>query len=306
MAGDTFRRVHFDLARGRMAGIAWGDATRAPDILFIHATGMNAMTYRSVLQPLGERFHVLAIDVRGHGLTELPAKRWGYSSWNRHRDDVIELIETYLKAPLTLAGHSMGATVSLLIAGKRPHLARALAMIDPVIMPPGRYQTLDLPFAPTLMMSATPIVRGARRRRATFESKDAAFEALKGRGFFKTFPEQTLRDYIEDGFVDDGQGGVRLACSPAYEAATFSAQRNNPWAALMRAPKSLVVLRAETNSTISVACANRIKSQRPEARIATIAGSTHALPMERPDRARAAIETAHVMATGGAAYVDLE
>ncbi|MGE0045609.1 MAG: hypothetical protein AB7T08_07610, partial [Hyphomonadaceae bacterium] len=75
---------------------------------------------------------------------------------------------------------------------------------------------------------------------------------------------------------------------------------------LMRAPKSLVVLRAETNSTISVACANRIKSQRPEARIATIAGSTHALPMERPDRARAAIETAHVMATGGAAYVDLE
>lgn len=303
---ESFRRVHFDLARGRMAGIAWGDDTRPPDIVFVHATGMNALTYRAVLAPLAERFHVLAIDARGHGLTTLPAKRFGYTSWNRHRDDLLELIETYLRAPITLAGHSMGATVSLLAAGKRPHLVRALALIEPVILPRGRYQTLDLPFMPLVMRQTMPIARGAARRRAKFESREAALAALKGRGFFKTFPDETLADYLQDGLIDDPKGGLRLACTPAYEAATFSAQRNNPWAALPRAPKSLVVLRAEKHSTCPPSVASRIKAIRPDARIATIEGSTHALPMERPDRARAAIETAHVMATGGAAYVDLE
>lgn len=286
-----------------MAGVAWGDASRPPDILFLHATGFNAFAYRALLAPLAERFHVLAIDARGHGLTRLPAKRWGYTSWNVHREDVLELIETYLKPPLTLAGHSMGATVSLLSAGKRPDLVRGMALIDPVILPPGRYQTLELPFATALIMGRSPIARGARRRRSRFASREAAFKALKGRGFFKTFPDDALRDYLQDGLIEDGEQ-MRLSCTPAYEAATFAAHRHDPWRALMRAPKPIVILRAEINSTCPEAVARRIKELRGDVRIATVEGATHALPMERPDRARAAIETAAVMATGGA-YADL-
>jgi len=299
---DSFRRVRFDLAKGRMAGVAWGDQSRPPDILFLHATGFNAFSYRTVLAPLAERFHVLAVDARGHGLTDLPAKRWGYTSWRPHRDDLIELIETYLTAPLTLAGHSMGATVSLLVAGKRPELVRGLALIDPVIMPPARYESMQLPFMGMAMRSA-PIVRGARRRRPRFDSREAAFGALRGRGFFKTFPDEALRDYLQDGLVEDGDQ-VRLSCSPAYEAATFAAHRHDPWKALTKAPKPIVILRAEINSTCPEPVARRIKDLRPDARIAMLEGATHALPMERPDRVRAAIETAAMMATGGA-FADL-
>lgn len=285
-----------------MTGVAWGDPSRPPDILFVHATGFNAQAYRALLAPLGERFHVLAIDARGHGLTQLPAKRWGYSSWKVHREDVLELMQTYLTPPLTLAGHSMGATVSLLVAGKRRDLVRGLALIDPVILPPGRYQSLELPFM-ALAMRNTPIVRGARRRRSRFESREAAFAALKGRGFFKTFPDEALRDYLQDGLVEDGDE-MRLSCTPAYEAATFAAHRHDPWRALARAPKPIVILRAEINSTCPPSVAQRIKDVRPDVRLATIDGATHALPMERPDRARAAIETAAMMATGGT-YADL-
>jgi pimeloyl-ACP methyl ester carboxylesterase len=34
---------------------------------FAHATGFNAETYRSLLQPLAETFHIFAGDARGHG-----------------------------------------------------------------------------------------------------------------------------------------------------------------------------------------------------------------------------------------------
>jgi pimeloyl-ACP methyl ester carboxylesterase len=306
MAGrrDSFRRVWFELPQGRMAGLAWGDDTRPPDIVFLHATGFNAHTYAALLAPLAERFHVLALDARGHGRTELPARRFGYTSWNRHRDDVIHILDAHAPMPVTLAGHSMGATVSLLVAGKRPDLVRGLALIEPVILAPSRYQTLDLPGAPLMLRHTYPIARQAARRRARFDSREAAKAALTGRGFFKGFSAEALADYLEDGLIDDGKGGVRLACSPAYEAATFAAQRQDPWRALARAPKPIIILRSEKDSVLSPSVAQRIKSVRPDARIATVEGATHALPMERPDRARAAIETAALMGAG-AHYRDL-
>jgi pimeloyl-ACP methyl ester carboxylesterase len=302
-APASFRRVSYELRAGRVCGLAWGDSTRAPDILFLHATGFNARTYASLLSPLGNRFHVLAVDLRGHGLTRLPAKTFGYASWNRHRDDMIELIESHLQSPVTLAGHSMGATVSLLTAGRRPDLARGVAMIEPVILSQSTYNFAQIPGAPWWWGFATKIARGARGRRALFASKDEAQRALSGRGVFASFNAQQLADYVGDGFVESADG-VQLACAPAYESRTFAAHRHDPWTALTRAPAPLACLRANKRSTLAASLAARLKALRPEVRLATVDGTSHMLPMERPDRARAAIESASLMATGGG-YRDL-
>jgi pimeloyl-ACP methyl ester carboxylesterase len=292
----AFRRVSFELKAGRMAGLAWGDATRPPDILFLHATGFNARTYNTLLAPLGERFHVLAVDLRGHGQSMLPAHTFGYGSWNRHRDDVIELVDHHIKAPVTLAGHSMGGTVALLTAGRRPDLARGVALIDPVVMSSGMYSFGQLPGAPLWWSVTFPIARGASRRRAVFESKEAAVAALTGRGVFKSFKPEQIADYVGDGFNEQPDGTVKLACTPAYEARTFAAQRHDPWAALPKAPAPIVILRADIRSTMPQGAATRVLEIRPDARIATVDGSTHMLPIERPDRVRAAVETAVLMA----------
>ena len=51
---------------GEMAGLAFGPADRPLDLLFVHANGFNARTYRTILGPLAEQFHILAVDLRGH------------------------------------------------------------------------------------------------------------------------------------------------------------------------------------------------------------------------------------------------
>ncbi|GAN00416.1 hydrolase, putative [alpha proteobacterium U9-1i] len=306
-APETFRRVSFELKGGAMAGIAFGAEKASPDIVFLHATGFNARAYRAMLEPLGDRFSVLALDARGHGLTTLPAPIFGYAGWQRHRDDLLALIERNFTRPVTLAGHSMGATVSLLAAGKRPDLINGLALIDPVIMPSIRYAAAMLPGAPLLQRYTFFLAKGAARRRAHFPDKAAALAALNGRGIFKAFTPDMIADYVGDGFSDDPKnGGVKLACAPAYEAATFSAHRHDPFAALRRFRDPLVILRAEHRPTTRDDTVQRIAAMRPDARIATVEGSGHMIPMERPDRVRSAIETAALMARPNAAREDLE
>src|SRR5262249_55871091 len=117
------------------------------------------------------------------------------------------------------------------------------------------------------------------------------------RGFFKTWPIEMIGDYVADGLIDTPKGDVKLACSPSYEGATFAAQRNAPWLAVKKAPGPIVILRAEKNSSMPQSSVNRLLDTRSDVRIATVEGSTHALPMERPDRVRAAIETAALMAS---------
>lgn len=304
---ENFRRVSFDAPEGRIAGIAFGLESPNPDIVFLHATGFNARTYASLLAPLGDRFQVLALDARGHGLTQLPLKLLSYGSWRRHRDDLIWLLEKHFTAPVTLAGHSMGATVSLLTAGRRPDLVNGLALIEPVILPPGGYAFAELPFGPMLMRATMPLARGAAGRRWQFPDRESAVRSFTGRGVFKVFSPDTLADYVGDGLVpDERRGGFKLACEPKFEAATFCAQRHNPWTALARTSCPLVLIRAEKGSTIRPAALHRVAAVRAEARVATVEGAGHMLPMERPDRVRAAIEAAALMARGGRRFPDVE
>lgn len=288
-----------------MAGIAFGPDKPTPDIVFMHATGLNARTYRTLLEPLGERFAVLALDARGHGRSELPAKTFGYTSWRRHRDDLISVLETFT-APVTLAGHSMGATVSLLTAGKRTDLVAGLALIEPVILPASGYAAAQIPLGPLIQRATMPLASRAARRRKSFESREAALAAFTDRGMFKAFPQAVIADYVADGVAEDGQGGFTLACAPKYEAATYCAQRHDPWEALRKVTDPLVLLRAERESTISEAAMHRVASIKPDARVATVEGAGHMLAMERPDRARAAIESATLLAKAGRKFHDAD
>ena len=158
------------------------------------------------------------------------------------------------------------------------------------------YALIELPFAPLVNRSLFPLARKAQERRRRFPSREAAVAGFTNRGIFKRFTREMIADYVGDGFIDTPSGAVKLACHPRYEAATFCAQRNHPWAALQAGSGPLILLRAEKHSTLSPEALARLQKLRPEARVATVEGAGHMLPMERPDRVRAAIEAAALMA----------
>jgi pimeloyl-ACP methyl ester carboxylesterase len=226
------RRRSFRPVEGAVAAIEWGDPARDIDVLWLHANGFNASTYRSILSPLGDRLRVLAVDLRGHGRSTLPAVPSWRRNWSDLRDDLVALLDQLGAPPLVLAGHSMGGTISLLAAARRPHAVKALALFDPVIMARPVALYAQRPRATKPMWRRTPLVRSTLRRRAVFDTPELALAAYRGRGAFRTWSDAVLADYLDDGLRKRPDGGVELACDPAWEASNFAAQGADPWRAL--------------------------------------------------------------------------
>lgn len=276
---------------GAMAVVEFGPSERAPDLVFLHANGFNAMTYRQLLAPLGaEGLRVIAIDQRGHGLSQLATPLEDHD-WRRYADDLVALTEALGAMPRVLAGHSMGATATLLAA---PRLAAttgqapSMVLFDPVL-PPAAPNTAEATGSP----ADSPMVHGALRRNALFESREAALDSYSGRGAFKTWPDAVIVDYLRDGLRPHPEGGMTLSCAPAWEAANFaSPYLFRPTEALTQPLAAIRILRAAHASTCRWDEGAATSPWPPHVRIESVPGTTHFLPMEQPELARAALREA--------------
>ena len=274
---------------GEMSVLDFGDPKRPVDLVFVHANGFNAMTYRSLLAPLSGTLRIWAPDLRGHGGTTLPADPKGRRGWTDHRDDLVALLDALDGPPTVLAGHSMGGTTALLAAAERPDRVSQLVLFDPVIWRRWTVLAFQLPLLDR-MASHIPLVKSARRRRAVFDSREQAMAAYAGRGAFRGWPELMLADYLADGLIETADGLV-LACPPEWEASNYAAQSHDPWRALKRLDRPVRILKGEAGSTCHVPERPR---GLPQVTVETVDDGTHFFPMLKADVARDALFDAAV------------
>jgi pimeloyl-ACP methyl ester carboxylesterase len=271
------RQMALPTRGGEMAVLDFGPPGRPVDVVFSHANGFNARTYRSILAPLAAELRILALDLRGHGASTLPTVIEGRDGWHEFREDLLALLAAATEGPVVLAGHSMGGTSSLLAAAAEPARVKGLLLFDPVIFTPGS--------APEAITD-NPLAEGALRRRATFPSKAAVREAYTGRGAFRSWRPEQLADYVEAGFRDTVDGEVTLTCTPAWEASNFRTHNYDPWAAFRATRCPIRILRAEHSSTARLDDGEAELRATGRVRVETVPGTSHFLPMERPDLVR--------------------
>jgi pimeloyl-ACP methyl ester carboxylesterase len=270
------RKIALPGRGGAMAALELGPADRPVDIVFSHANGYNAGPYAPILAPLADSYRVLVLDLRGHGLSELPTVIEGRDGWVEFRDDLLALMAAACEAPVVLAGHSMGGTSSLLAAAADPRRVRALGLFDPVIVPVEAQADAET-------MANSPLAVGAARRRAAFPSREAAFEAYRGRGGFRSWRDDQLRGYVERGFRETAEGEVTLTCAPDWEASNFRTHNYDGLAAFRASRCPIRILRAEEGSTCRIDGHEAELAATGRISIDTVPGTTHFLPMERPD-----------------------
>jgi pimeloyl-ACP methyl ester carboxylesterase len=252
-----------------------------PPLLLSHATGFHAHCYVPIANLLGDRFHCLALDYRGHGeSTQMPG--WKVD-WSRFGDDALAVAHTV--APdggLVGFGHSMGGSALLMAARREPSLFTRLVLFEPIAHQPGGSDLSNTD------MRTIPIVAGALRRRSRFPSYDDAYENFRSKPPMSLMTDEALRNYVDFGFrdvVDEfGEPAVELRCSPELEAGIFMKGRDNGvWPLLAEVDTPTVVLGGHVEEMQPSSGTEVIASQLSNAEYVLLDHQTHFGPFSHPD-----------------------
>ena len=117
----------------------WGGP--GEQIIMLHGLASNCNIWNLVAPILSNRYHVLTIDQRGHGLSEKPEHGYDFATVTTDLHEIIKHIG--IERPL-IVGHSWGADVALEFAVNYPTIARGLCFVDGgMIQPTARYNNLE-------------------------------------------------------------------------------------------------------------------------------------------------------------------
>ncbi len=123
-------RIHY--LDWRHAPTSVGAEPRQP-MLLLHGLGATAWTWTPIARRLATLTEVVALDLRGHGLSNSP--RTGYDLDSLAFDALTVMSANGWGAdvdgpPAVVAGHGLGAMVGAVMAVERPQSVAALALID--------------------------------------------------------------------------------------------------------------------------------------------------------------------------------
>jgi pimeloyl-ACP methyl ester carboxylesterase len=213
-----------------------------PTILLCHATGFCGRAYEPLAQVLGDRFHVWAVDMPGHGDSDDPPG--GDFSWRAMVGDVVAATRAIASEPLAcVVGHSMGGAVALQAAAGDPTLFASAYLFEPIIVPPSEA---------TRRTGNNPMADGARRRQGTFASKPEALWRYANRRPMDELSAGSLAAYVEHGFRENGDGTVALKCTPENEARTFESSASITTASVAQATLPTLVVTGASSALTSM------------------------------------------------------
>lgn len=97
-------------------------------LLLLHGVTDNAAYWGWTGRQLALRFDVIALDQRGHGLSDAPAEGYRIADYVA---DAAGLLLALASEPARVVGHSFGGWVATRLAAQHPGLVRDLVLEDP-------------------------------------------------------------------------------------------------------------------------------------------------------------------------------
>jgi len=109
-------------------------------LVLIHGWTMNVDNWRDQIQDLASRYHVIAIDLPGHGQSDKPQVSYSMDYFAR----AVEAVMKDAKAKrAVLVGHSMGTPVARQFYRQYPQKTLALVIVDGVLRPLAEKTVMD-------------------------------------------------------------------------------------------------------------------------------------------------------------------
>jgi 2-(acetamidomethylene)succinate hydrolase len=125
MATRSYQTHDVTLPAGnRLRYFEWGGT--GTNLVLLHGSGSYGLQWEWVADYLDERFHVFALDQRGHGDSGRPD---GEYSAEEGAEDVHQFVETLGLGQIVIAGNSLGGRVAQVFAADYPQQCTAAVIL---------------------------------------------------------------------------------------------------------------------------------------------------------------------------------
>lgn len=266
--------IFFDTGEIRLH--AFEGPRNGPPMVLLHGATGSSMEWGGLLPHLTERWHVYAVDLRGHGQSGRPDDIRGYHMRNNIADTVA-FLRGQVREPAVVVGHSYGAVTALLSAKDAGDFMRALVLEDPPLVL--RRQTEeDAGFSGYFTW-----LYQMREANHTLEEVLAALSAANPQA-----PPEQMRGYAE----------TVLALDPVFPRALVTGDRRETvkdidfagHISAIRCPVLLMQADEQHGAALAQQDADFFLEHAPHTRLVTFPGSGHGIHTDQPDAFLAALD----------------
>jgi pimeloyl-ACP methyl ester carboxylesterase len=259
----------------RLHHLDWGTHGRHP-IILVHGSRLHAHVWSDFSRRLSDRFHIIAVDQRGHGDSGWGAQD-GYQLEDLYRD-LRAVIQARGFARYTLIGHSLGGRVSMLYAHRHQAELDRLILVD---ITPGRASA-------ALAGAAAPSSEAPQRR--DFDTPDGAVAYIAQ--LMPRAPVHLVEESVRH--------GIRLADNGRYtwkyDPALLRRRRGHApgdldlWS-LMKSVSTPTLLQYGSHSdVVTPELAQRLVQTMPSCKVERVENAGHGLFTDQPDAFAVSVE----------------
>ena len=252
---------------------------RGAPLVMAHAAGFHGLVLAPLAHHLASHFRCAAYDARGHGDTRLPAGR--DLDWYGLAADVLAVVDGLALDRPYAFGHSSGGTAVLMAEQARPGTFAGIYCFEPVIV------AADPPLGRD---DDSMLAARARRRRTSFASREEARRHYESKPPLDRVAPVALQAYVDHGFEEASDGGVRLKCRPENEAVVYeTATAHDAYARLPEVACPVAVACGSESDGCTPDRARCYVARLPKGRSEIFDGLGHLGPLERPDQVASAL-----------------
>jgi esterase len=246
------RRLHY---------LDWGNPA-APPLVLLHGIDRNAHTFDHVARRFADRYHVIAVDLRGHGDSDWdPQARYLVED---HVGDLEQLVRALGLRNLTLWGNSTGGRVVQVFAGLHPDLVAAVIAED---VGPERPRSI-----------ADAYARRVKQEENGWTSVDELLKQL--RTVAQPLPEVVLEPYVRYGTKRRDDGRIVWKRDPNLVKGFVETEL---WRYVRQIKSPILYVLGGRSTIVPPATQEELKKALPHVRIVTMAGLGHYPSDEQPE-----------------------
>jgi pimeloyl-ACP methyl ester carboxylesterase len=241
----------------------WG-GTGSP-LVMLHGLSAHARTWDHTAAALSDRYHVLALDQRGHGDTDW-APQYGLRPMAQ---DLLGFLDALDLREVTLIGLSMGGLISFVFAAAHPERIARMVIMD---------------IGPEIAPAGSTNVANSLAAKDVFSSEDEAFAQARAANPRPT--DATLRHRVTHNLRPLPDGMLTFKYDKELRRnprALFDHTQDELWEAWRALSCPVLLVRGADSDVLAADTAQRMLAENPNVSFASIPDCGHSITLDSPD-----------------------